>query len=153
MENNNYRRLITSLNLLSNLIPYFGYTDQCYLLLNSLCKSTSSLWNEKTFLTIILKSNRRLLKLNSHVYENPKSLKTALKLYKVILSDLDNEGCKLLYNALFFIPKAIELDSESNKLLSSEVDWSLTQIDKIDFISKKPDKGIWHLLLLRKLVS
>ena len=72
MEKSNFRRLVTSINLISNILPFYGYTDQCHLMLKQLCRTTYALWdeNEKALLTVILKSNKRIVKLTAEHYDN-----------------------------------------------------------------------------------
>ena len=51
--------LFHKLSVLSNILPFYGYTNESWKLMTSLCKSTRSLWhdNQTQLLKVILKRN------------------------------------------------------------------------------------------------
>ena len=136
MESSNHRRLITSMNLLSNILPYFGSTDQWHLMMAQIWKATNGLWrvNEKPLLTMVLKTNRRLVKLQSYHNTNFAHIYNLLKYFKIEFTQLYRDNWKSLYNILDLF------------------DWTYLDFSYFDFTGRDNDSGVWHLLLLRKLL-
>ena len=136
MESCNYRRWITSMNLLSHILPYFGYTDQWHLLMTQISRATSSLWkeNEKPFLMIMLKSNRRLVQLKASHYSQFEKIYNLLKYFKIEFTELQKDSCKNVY------------------LILDLFDWTYFDLSSFNFTWRSKDSGLWHLLLLRKLL-
>lgn len=90
MQSNSHSRLLTYMNLISNVLPFYGYADQCNTLMTRLCKTSNLAWkeNEKPLLTIVLKENKRKIVLSSNHYENADFMQYLLKYFKVKLTEL-----------------------------------------------------------------
>ena len=90
--------------------------------------------NKKPLLTMVLKTNRRIVKLQSYHYTKFEHIYNLLKYFKIEFTQLYRDSWKSLYNILDLF------------------DWTYLDFSYFDFTGRDNDSGVWYLLLLRKLL-
>ena len=94
------------------------------------------LWkkNEKALLKIVLEGNRRQIVLSTRNYLRRDLVGTLLKYFQAKLICMCDEDCQYLYKIL------------------DQTNWDYLDISMCDFTQRPSLNGLWHLILIRKLL-